>query len=106
VCTSAGWYFDPVELPLFDLTLQSVTFRTGLIQARPGMAQVLELISSGRLDPTAVTDRVLPWADAAAALGTVPRSSCSSVTDIDSDHEELFEALHRRGVLRASFYGS
>lgn len=71
ICTSAGWYFAPQELPLFELTLRGITFKTGLIQARAGMPQVLELIRSGRLDPSPVTDRVLPWADAGDALGDV-----------------------------------
>lgn len=70
-CTSAGWYYEPVELPLWDLTLRSVTFKTGLIQARPGMAEVLDMIRAGTLDPSPVTDRVLPWADASDALADV-----------------------------------
>lgn len=71
VCTSAGWYYAPLELPLFELTLRSVTFKTGLIQARVGMPQVLDMIRSGRLDPRPVTDQVLSWADAPNALGNV-----------------------------------
>jgi alcohol dehydrogenase len=71
VCTSAGWYYAPLELPIFELTLRSVTFKTGLIQARVWMPTVLELIRSGTLDPRIVTDRVLDWADAADAIGDV-----------------------------------
>ncbi len=71
VCTSAGWYFAPLELPLFELTLRSVTFKTGLIQARLGMPPVLDLIQSGKLDPRPVTDQVLAWTDAASAIGDV-----------------------------------
>lgn len=71
VCTSAGWYHSPLELPLFELTLKSITFKTGLIQARPGMPQVLNLIQSGQLDPHPVTDQVLSWTDATDALGDV-----------------------------------
>jgi threonine dehydrogenase-like Zn-dependent dehydrogenase len=68
ICTSTGWYFRPVELPLFEFTLKSITFRTGLIQARMGMPHALQLIESGRLDAAVVTDRVLAWDDAVAAL--------------------------------------
>ena len=68
VCTSTGWYFRPMELPLFELTLKSITFKTGLIQARVGMPKALELIASGKLDAGLVTDRVLPWDEAAAAM--------------------------------------
>jgi threonine dehydrogenase-like Zn-dependent dehydrogenase len=71
VCTSAGWYYSPLEMPLFELTLRNVTFKTGLIQARPGMPQVLDIIRSGQLDPRPVTDRVLAWTEAADALGDV-----------------------------------
>jgi threonine dehydrogenase-like Zn-dependent dehydrogenase len=71
VCTSVGWYYAPIELPIFELTLRSVTFKTGLIQARVGMPTVLEMIRSGKLDPRIVTDRVLDWADAADAIGDV-----------------------------------
>jgi threonine dehydrogenase-like Zn-dependent dehydrogenase len=71
ICTSAGWYYEPVELPLWDLTLRSVTFKTGLIQARPGMTQVLDMIRAGVLDPRPVTDRVLAWTDAPEALADV-----------------------------------
>jgi threonine dehydrogenase-like Zn-dependent dehydrogenase len=71
VCTSAGWYYAPLELPIFELTLRSVTFKTGLIQARVGMPTVLEMIRSGTLDPRIVTDRVLDWTDAADAIGDV-----------------------------------
>jgi threonine dehydrogenase-like Zn-dependent dehydrogenase len=70
-CTSAGWYYEPVELPLWDLTLRSVTFKTGLIQARPGMTEVLEMIRAGTLNPGPVTDRVLAWTDAPDALADV-----------------------------------
>jgi alcohol dehydrogenase len=68
VCTSTGWYFRPMELPLFELTLKSITFKTGLIQARVGMPKALELIASGKLDAGLVTDKVLPWDDATTAL--------------------------------------
>ena len=71
VCTSAGWYYKPLELPVWELTLKSVTFKTGLIQARVGMPTVLNLIQTGQLDPRPITDRVLPWADVMSALGDV-----------------------------------
>jgi threonine dehydrogenase-like Zn-dependent dehydrogenase len=68
VCTSAAWYFSPVAIPLFELTLQGIVFKTGLIQAREGMPHALELIQSGKLNAALVVDRVLPWEDAAEAL--------------------------------------
>ncbi len=67
-CTSASWFFRPQELPLFELTLRGITFKNGLIQARGGMPVVLDLIASGALQADLVTDRVLPWDDAGAAL--------------------------------------
>jgi alcohol dehydrogenase len=68
ICTSAGWYFRPVQLPLFEFTLKTITFRTGLIQARMGMPHALKLIESGKLDAALVTDRVISWDDAPDAL--------------------------------------
>jgi alcohol dehydrogenase len=68
ICTSTAWYFTPMELPLFELTLKSITFKTGLIQAQVGMPRALELIASGKLDAGLVTDRVLPWEDAVEAM--------------------------------------
>jgi threonine dehydrogenase-like Zn-dependent dehydrogenase len=71
VCTSAGWYYQPLELPVWEMTLKSITFKTGLIQARVGMPEVLDMIQAGKLDPRPITDRVLTWGDAQSALGGV-----------------------------------
>jgi threonine dehydrogenase-like Zn-dependent dehydrogenase len=71
VCTSAGWYYTPLQIPLFELTLRSITFKTGLIQARMGMPQVLNMIETGKLDPRPITDQVLQRTDAAEALSDV-----------------------------------
>ncbi|HEY8582988.1 MAG TPA: alcohol dehydrogenase catalytic domain-containing protein [Capillimicrobium sp.] len=68
ICTSAGMHFSPIEIELFEFYRTGITLRTGLIQARVGMEPVLELIAAGRLRPHLVTDRVLPWDDAAEAL--------------------------------------
>lgn len=68
VCTSTSWFFRPFEVPLFELTLKSITFKTGLIQAREGMQPALDLIASGKFPTDVVTDRVLPWDAAAEAL--------------------------------------
>lgn len=68
VCTSTSWFFRPLEVPLFELTLKSITFKTGLIQAREGMPPALDLIASGKFKTDVVTDRVLPWEAASEAL--------------------------------------
>jgi threonine dehydrogenase-like Zn-dependent dehydrogenase len=44
------------------------TFETGRVHARSTMPRVFELMADGRLQPEAVTDRVLGWDEAPEAL--------------------------------------
>jgi threonine dehydrogenase-like Zn-dependent dehydrogenase len=69
VCTSIGIYWVPeTPVPLFEAYTKGLTFHTGRVHARPVIPEVLALIASGRLHPELVTDRVVPWDDAAEAL--------------------------------------
>jgi len=69
VCTSVGIYFEPeTPLPLLEMYTKGITFRTGRVHARPAIPAVLDLIASGKLDPTPVTRRAVEWDDAPAAL--------------------------------------
>jgi threonine dehydrogenase-like Zn-dependent dehydrogenase len=67
-CTSIGIYYMPVELPLLEMFVADVTFRTGMAHARPAMTEVLELVRDGRLRPELVTKHSVAWADAVPAL--------------------------------------
>jgi threonine dehydrogenase-like Zn-dependent dehydrogenase len=67
VCTSIGIYYEPTTpVPLLEMYTKGITFHTGRVHARPAMPEVLELISSGRLDPVPVTRRRLAWEEAEA----------------------------------------
>ena len=68
-CTSVGIHFEPVTpLPMLEMYTTGVTLHVGRVMARAAIPAVLELVASGRLDPTPVTDRVVPWEEAAQAL--------------------------------------
>jgi len=67
ICTSVGIYYDPVTpVPLLEMYTKGLTFVTGRCHARPAIPKVLELISSGKLNPVPVTRRTLDWEDAEA----------------------------------------
>ena len=66
-CTSIGIYYDPTTpVPLLEMYTKGITFLTGRVHARPAIPKVLELISSGALDPVPVTRRTLAWDEAEA----------------------------------------
>jgi alcohol dehydrogenase len=67
VCTSIGIYYEETTpVPLLEMYTKGITFQTGRVHARPAIPKVLELISSGTLDPVPVTRRTLAWEDAEA----------------------------------------
>ena len=71
ICTSTGIYFDPKDQPTFPLVemyVKNTTFLTGRPHVRGVMPKSLDLIASGRFDPTAVTSRIVAWDEAADAL--------------------------------------
>jgi threonine dehydrogenase-like Zn-dependent dehydrogenase len=67
-CTSIGIYYAPVELPLLELFLADVTFRTGMAHTHPARAEALALVAAGRLHPELVTAAQVAWDDAVDAL--------------------------------------
>jgi threonine dehydrogenase-like Zn-dependent dehydrogenase len=67
-CTSIGIYYAPVELPLLEMFVSDVTFRTGMAHVQPAMTKVLDLVANGRLRPELVTKRTVAWSDAVPAL--------------------------------------
>jgi threonine dehydrogenase-like Zn-dependent dehydrogenase len=69
ICTCAGIVFKPeTPIPLLEMYTKITTFRTGRVHARSTMPKVLELMADGRVQPEAVTDRVLGWDEAPEAL--------------------------------------
>jgi threonine dehydrogenase-like Zn-dependent dehydrogenase len=73
ICTCAGIVFQPeTPIPLLEMYTKVTTFRTGRVHARSTMPNVLALMAEGRLQPQAVTDRVLGWDEAPNALADNP----------------------------------
>lgn len=69
VCTSAGLYPRArTPVPLMQMYLDGTTLRTGITNARRYIPEVLDLVASGRLDPTPVATLVAPWNDADRAF--------------------------------------
>ena len=73
VCTSTGVYLKDTAVPLFDMYVTGVTFRTGRGHARPAIPRLIELVAAGRFQPQLVTSRVADWESAAEALSDPPR---------------------------------
>jgi threonine dehydrogenase-like Zn-dependent dehydrogenase len=69
-CENFGFHFTDVEMPLLAMHLKCLNFRSALSNARSYMPAVLELLSSGRINPRLVTTEVLPFDTAADALPT------------------------------------
>lgn len=68
-CTSIGIYATPTTpVPLLEMYTKNITFVTGRVHAREAIPAALDLIASGRFDPTPVTSREIAWDDAAEAL--------------------------------------
>jgi alcohol dehydrogenase len=68
MCTSVGIYYTETALPLLEMYGRGVRFVTGRVNARAHLPHVLDLVASGRLDPTPVTSRRVGWSDALDAL--------------------------------------
>jgi threonine dehydrogenase-like Zn-dependent dehydrogenase len=69
ICTSNTIYFgEQPRLPLLEMYVKIVTFKTGRVHARPIMPEVLELAQLGAFRPELITSRIVHFADAADAL--------------------------------------
>jgi alcohol dehydrogenase len=68
-CTHVGIIYEPTTpVPLLEMYVSGITLHVGRAMARPAIEPLLSLVSSGRLRPELVTDRVLPFAAATEAL--------------------------------------
>jgi threonine dehydrogenase-like Zn-dependent dehydrogenase len=73
VCTSTGIYLRDTAVPLFQMYLNGITFRTGRGHARPAIPALIELVAAGRFHPELVTSQVADWETAPEALADPPR---------------------------------
>ena len=72
-CTNVGIYFqEQTPVPLGEMYMRGIHLHTSRVSSRAVLPDVLDLVSSGRLDPAAVTSTVAPFADAADALADPP----------------------------------
>jgi threonine dehydrogenase-like Zn-dependent dehydrogenase len=67
VCTDTGIFVEDVPMPLWQMYTTGVRFVTSRVSARAALPAVLDLVASGRLDPSVVTATTAAWADAASA---------------------------------------
>lgn len=67
-CTSASIYFSPTtEMPLLDMYMKGIQFRTGRVNSAAQLTRVLELIQQG-LDPDRIEPAIYAPDDAAHAF--------------------------------------
>jgi alcohol dehydrogenase len=73
VSTNVGIYFEQeTPLPLFEMYTRGIHLHTGRVNSRTVLPEVLELVVSGRIDPAAVTSRVVSFDEAPEALADPP----------------------------------
>ncbi len=73
VCTSIGIYLRDTAVPLFQMYVNGISFRTGRGHARRAIPALIDLVASGRLHPELVTSQVAGWESAPDALADPPR---------------------------------
>ena len=83
VCTSIGIYLKDTAVPLFDMYVKGVTFRTGRGHARPALPRLIELVAAGRFQPQLVTSLVADWDSANEALSDPPRKLVLTRVPVD-----------------------
>jgi alcohol dehydrogenase len=67
-CTHAGGNWGRASLNMLVMYTKGLHLHVGRASARPGVPPVLALAAAGRIRPERVTDRVLAWDEAPAAL--------------------------------------
>ena len=68
-CTHVGILYEPeTPVPLLEMYTTGINLHVSRAMARAAIPAVLDLVTSGRLDPSVVTDRVLPFEEAPRAL--------------------------------------
>ena len=69
-CTSTAIYFAETQLPLLEMYTRGITFRTGRVNARAAIPEVLDLVVPGTLRPELVTSNTVPWDDSGGRART------------------------------------
>jgi threonine dehydrogenase-like Zn-dependent dehydrogenase len=59
---------NETSVPLMDMYVAGVTFRTGRCHARPSIPPILDLVKQGRLHPELITSKTVTWDDLPGAL--------------------------------------
>ncbi len=73
ICTSVGIHpGNATPMPLFDMYITGMTFVTGRGHSRTVLPEVLEMARTLKIAPAKVTNRVVEWDDAPAALCDPP----------------------------------
>ena len=72
ICTSIGIYLADVAVPMLEMYTTGMTFRTGRVDARPLIPEIVALVSEGRLHPQLVNSDVVAWEEAPAAMLDLP----------------------------------
>lgn len=84
VCTSVSGGATPRSaLPLQQMYLKGVRYEIGRVHALATAPRVLELVNAGRLDPSAIVTKTVPFTDAVAGM-TDPAVKNVFVNDFDS----------------------
>ncbi|MFE3059613.1 hypothetical protein [Nocardia sp. NPDC059239] len=63
---------EDVTLPVFAMYSRCCTFHTGRAHVRPAIPAVLDLVATGRFDPSIITTRAAAWDDSIDALLDTP----------------------------------
>ncbi|MFC9994153.1 zinc-binding dehydrogenase [Nocardia sp. NPDC127526] len=71
-CTSVSVQLKDVPMPVFEMYSRCCTFHTGRAHARPAIPHILDLVATGRFDPSPVTTRTVAWDDSREALLETP----------------------------------
>ncbi|WP_217143259.1 zinc-binding dehydrogenase [Streptomyces sp. AC627_RSS907] len=71
-CHSVGIYFDPVPLPLMTMYMTGITLSTSRPDIGPHLPAVLDLLSTGQVDPLPAYSVTVAFADLPQALTKLP----------------------------------
>jgi threonine dehydrogenase-like Zn-dependent dehydrogenase len=68
VCTSVGIYAKKTTIPLVEMYINGINYKTGLTNARTSAEKVLELVKEQKLDLSLVTTKLDTWDNAIEAF--------------------------------------
>ncbi|MEM7020502.1 MAG: dehydrogenase, partial [Pseudomonadota bacterium] len=69
ICTSPSIYFEgDVAMPLLEMYMKGITFHSGRVNSASALPEVLDVLSTGLIDPLCIEPDIVDWADASDAL--------------------------------------